>query len=259
MCYPMSMLGTDFRSSARAVQVTFNISGPGVPFFYTRCFCTFILLWSSVHISTIHFPTKCPWHCRSPVGISQSTFLPMGVTVSTSLLPNSHPKSGQPSFSLWFDLQFYWFCYLFWARVSLPTPCWLEIAYPSSSCLSLQSASNPGIKGVYQGAGEMAQQLRALTALFQRSWVQFPATTWWLTTSTGVANDSSSVLMYSYKINTSSFFFFKGVCHLTHKWKASSFAILHSVRELMKPSLFSAIASGRAGKGDSVAGSFSVL
>ena len=120
MCYPMSMLGTDFRSSARAVQVTFNISGPGVPFFYTRCFCTFILLWSSVHISTIHFPTKCLWHCRSPVGISQSTFLPMGVTVSTSLLPNSHPKSGQPSFSLWFDLQFYWFCYLFWARSPYP-------------------------------------------------------------------------------------------------------------------------------------------
>jgi hypothetical protein len=31
------------------------------------------------------------------------------------------------------------------------------------------------------GAGEMAQWLRALTAL-HRSWAQFPATTWWLTT-----------------------------------------------------------------------------
>jgi hypothetical protein len=31
-------------------------------------------------------------------------------------------------------------------------------------------------------AGVMAQRLRALTLLFQRSLVQFPAITWWLTT-----------------------------------------------------------------------------
>ena len=38
-------------------------------------------------------------------------------------------------------------------------------------------------KVVFTSTGEMAQLLRALTALlFQRSWVQFPVITWWLIT-----------------------------------------------------------------------------
>jgi hypothetical protein len=38
------------------------------------------------------------------------------------------------------------------------------------------------LKKKMHGAGEMVQRVRALTALPERSQVQFPATTWWLTT-----------------------------------------------------------------------------
>jgi hypothetical protein len=48
--------------------------------------------------------------------------------------------------------------------------------------------------------GEMAQQLRTLTALAEVQ-IQFPATTWWLATwypmpSSGVSEDRAGVLIY---------------------------------------------------------------
>lgn len=76
--------------------------------FYIPYFCTLILLWCSGHISTIHFPTKCPWLCRSTVGTPQST-LPRDSQLLVSLFLIHIPKVGSlPSrCSLWFDLQFF--------------------------------------------------------------------------------------------------------------------------------------------------------
>ena len=74
---------------------------------------------------------------------------------------------------------------IWWAFVAKPFPengvSWREMFPYQPTANNTASFNEPTIKNTRKGAGEIAQWFRALTAL-QESWVQFPATTWPLTT-----------------------------------------------------------------------------